>query len=72
MYIEEERLESVRQAVLKGAASVHPDHPAGIVWYNAGGTPGVLVFGDELAHRTMAEVAGMLAVVQTALADAPR
>lgn len=78
VFIEELRLDEIRQSVLDGSAEIHPGHPAGISRYGHGGGVsgaaggGVILFGYGLEGRTMEEISSALGSAIAALETAPR
>jgi len=73
VFVDEDRLEGLRTAVLSGRAEVHPGHPMGITTYRSGSSgAGVLMFGFEISGRTLTEVADLVSLTAAALKTAPR
>ena len=67
VFIEEERLERFRAAVLAGQAEIHPGHRWGVTHFSSGGGDGILIAGYSLYGRELADLADLLARSATQL-----
>ena len=72
IYIEEERLASIRAALEGGSAEVRPGYPAGITRFGGGAGSGTLIVGYLLYNVTLADVSAALAEAAALLKTAPR
>jgi hypothetical protein len=72
IYIEEDRLASIRAALQGGSAEVRSGHPAGITRFGGGAGSGTLITGYLLYNVTLDDLAAALADAAVQLKTAPR